>query len=326
MAVPHPRPLAVEPVEDRLLPSGFGPPPGHGHDDPPRMAHLGRPEFDPAPPDRLERVRPQRVMEERARPAADEFHGVFVGESPAPTRTAALRVVHEVVIEIPAPVEPAAEPVRVVMVPRAVSAAPREATLSARAQAALGIAPPVAADEPPASAPVVSPGVVPASFAAVLNAVAAATATAGVPAVAIIGGAPAADAAPDPRTPADPDAPTVPPSADPPPAPSAVPLSNPAAELPLGGPLAGLLPAELGDFDAAVRDLISRLAGADPVDLAEGDGDDYFWWTAAAAGLAAGAAYAVRPRRPRGRADRVVTGSDSVLARWEQNHDGHPAP
>jgi hypothetical protein len=89
----------------------------------------------------------------------------------------------------------------------------------------------------------------------------------------------------------------------------------PAAESAPSDPLAGLLPFNLGQFEGAAQDLLSRVAGIGTEIVDELEAGSEYAWLGIGALAAAGAVYASRPTRKS-----RLTGPgeyDSVFARWE---------
>lgn len=120
---------------------------------------------------------------------------------------------------------------------------------------------------------------------------------------------------------ADPPPDVSPPEVAPPPAVIPV-MPASAADLPGVFPLAGLLPLDLASLEVGAHALFAHLSDLGPeAPDAVSDAEDYTWLTAAGF-LAGGLVYTVRVNRMRARADRVTTGADSVLARWEEKNAG----
>ena len=348
--------LSLEPIEDRLLPSPFGPhvPPAG----PAAWASLpetgdraGAIPGHPPGPAALPGAGPgagfafgpgdARSPAQGGWPRPGDAWGVFVGTgSPVKNPSGAASpaglangVVHPAVVRVapdPSAVSPSS----------AVSPAGPVGTPGEVVRPAVPTHPPAPthpaaeATEAPVAAPVaVVPGHVPES---------AATAVAGAPggvpqpvigppgpaapvadraALAVIGGAPVTG-----TPPAGPGSDDAPPAAETGPGAGApAPAGDDGAIVaddPGGTPAVGWLPFDLAGFEQGVRELWARLAdsGGDDPEAAAGT-EDYLWLTAAVL-LTGGAAAGARAGRPRRPSDRVVIGSDSVLARWGERHGG----
>lgn len=287
------RPLTLESVEDRCLPSGFRPVPAHG---PPVAVVFGEDRSGPGHSDRF-------AFDDRRGPSRREDRPELV------VRLVEAKPAFESqVVAADVPPRPPAVPV-VLLGPRLVAPAPTPTArpdVAARAGPSTPASPPevVASSTssvvaPPRSVTIESPPTPPS----------APTAPQFV-AVALPAGVPASSPEPESVTPPAG-------AVEPPPAVVAVAQRVVEAVAPLL-PLAGAVPVDLADVEQAASDLLARLVeGVEPAETTAGR----WGWLGAVVVAAGGLVHTLRPagdRRP------APPGTDSALARWESRHARRP--